>query len=255
MQKNPVIVISGRESQELYRNLFADDERIEVLSCKQALDLSNCREADMLLFDCGFAPETGLAHMKQLKSLMPHVPVIFITDVSSENIAISAFRAGAFEYFRKPVNLFSLKDTIERLLTVKRTELERRSRVERVEIEETSSPITTDMPASLLRAIYYIEHNLCSAITLKALANEANISKYYFCRLFKKHIGLSPKKFIVSRKIERAKELLNRKEDMNVSLVAMEVGFNDVSYFIRAFRKITGSTPATLKKFRTILNG
>jgi YesN/AraC family two-component response regulator len=254
MQKNPVIVISEKESQELYRNLFADDERIEVLSCEQALDLSKCQEADMLLFDCGFAPETALALMKQLKSLMPHVPIIFITDVSSENIAINAFRAGAFEYFRKPVNLFSLQDTIERLLTVKRTELERRRRVERLESEDISSPITTDMPASLLRAIHYIEHHLSSAITLKALADEANVSKYYFCRLFKHHTGLSPKKFIVSRRIERAKELLNRKEDMNVSLVAMEVGFNDVSYFIRAFRKMTGTTPARLKKFTTILN-
>ncbi|HAM49637.1 MAG TPA: hypothetical protein DCP92_02675 [Nitrospiraceae bacterium] len=248
MQKNPIIVIADKEGQELYHTVFSIDERIESHFCNHLIDFSKCPEVDMVLLDCGFSPESGLALLETIKSSMPHVPVVFVTDMSSESIAIKAFRIGVVDYFKKPVNLLALRDIIEKLLIVKRSTRERRKRIDKVEQESGFLPLTTDMPSSLFRAISFINNNLSSTIPLKMLAKEANYSEYHFSRVFKKHTGMSPKKFVTFGRIERAKKLLIRKRDLNISQVAMEVGFNDVSTFNKSFKKLTGVTPSAFKK-------
>jgi AraC-like DNA-binding protein len=86
---------------------------------------------------------------------------------------------------------------------------------------------------------------VCTRITLVELAQKAGMSKYHFSRVFKRYIGMTPIKFVTLRKIEKAKELLKRR-DFNVSAVAYQLGFNDVSTFIKQFKKFTGLTPAKL---------
>ncbi len=60
---------------------------------------------------------------------------------------------------------------------------------------------------------------------------------------------MNPMKFVTLLRIERAKELLKR-NDFTVSLVANEVGFKDLSNFIRQFKKNTGVTPTMYRKQR-----
>ena len=90
MQKNPIIVIGEKESQDFYPTLFSSDERIEVHFYKKQADFSQWNEADMILLDCGFSPEIGLALLKAIKSSRPHVPVVFLTSVSSDSVAMNA---------------------------------------------------------------------------------------------------------------------------------------------------------------------
>ena len=68
------------------------------------------------------------------------------------------------------------------------------------------------------------------------------MTKPYFIRIFKQHFGMSPLQYINHKKMERA-QLLLLTEDMTVKEVAFALGFNDHSYFIRLFKKITGRTP------------
>jgi YesN/AraC family two-component response regulator len=248
MQKNPIVVFGEKDSQDLYLTLFPAGESVISHICKQPVDFSERSEVDMVLLDCGFDPETGLSLLKTIKSSKPHTPVIFLTHVSSEGTAIKAFRLGAIDYFRKPVNVLALRDFIENLLTVKRSKKERRKKIDCGEQEAVVPALTSDRPAPILRAVRLIEDNLSSTLPLKALANEANYSAYHFCRLFKKHMGMSPKKFVAFRRIERAKDLLMRREDMNISMVAGEVGFNETSNFDRNFRKFTGVMPSAFRK-------
>ncbi len=102
--------------------------------------------------------------------------------------------------------------------------------------------VTSDKPQNLLQVVAFIEGNLWSSMELGSLAKQAHLSKFHFCRVFKRHIGMNPMKFVAVLRIERAKELLTR-NDKTVSLVANEVGFRDLSNFIRQFKKLTGVTP------------
>lgn len=248
MQKKPIILIADSENLRIYRGIFPAEELLEECHDLDVLDKIGDGDVDMVILDSGFSPETGLRFLKALKTRKPHTPVIFLTDVSSESIVIRAFRTGAVEYFRKPVSLSALKETVMSLLSLKRTERDRRKRAHRPARDEYDPSLTSVMPSGIFHVICHIDDNLKSSLSLEELAGKANLSKFHFCRTFKKYTGLTPKKFISLRRVERAKILLKQNEDMNVSMVAYEVGFCDVNSFIKTFRIITGSTPYSYKK-------
>ena len=94
-----------------------------------------------------------------------------------------------------------------------------------------------------LPAISFIEQNLHRTIRLEELTRCVPLQPAYFCSLFSKTIGQSPIDFINRKRIERAQFLLLEKKTTLKELAA-EVGFNDVYYFSRMFKKIAGIAPA-----------
>jgi AraC-like DNA-binding protein len=178
--------------------------------------------------------------------------VLFITAAFSEATAIQAFRQGARDFFRKPLDLFKLKDVIEKLLKIKGRSSEKRRH--QGSGTEGGGPsllcLPEDMPDNLLRSLHYIKTNFSAQLTIEHLAAQAGISKYHFCRKFKKHAGVSPMSFVTLMRIEKAKGLLGR--NIPVSAVAYKVGFNDLGNFIRSFKKVTGQTPSAYKKIDSI---
>jgi len=106
---------------------------------------------------------------------------------------------------------------------------------------------TAEKPSNILQVVARIEENLTSPLELEDLARTAQLSKFHFCRTFKRHIGMNPMKFVASLRIERAKRLLARK-GVAVSAIAEEVGYRDVGNFIRQFKKLTGMTPTMYRE-------
>jgi AraC-like DNA-binding protein len=95
-------------------------------------------------------------------------------------------------------------------------------------------------------SIEYIQDNIYTNILLDDLAENYNLSKYHFLRVFKNGIGLTPHSYILTQRVERAKELiLNGK---CLSEASLEAGFSDQSHFIRNFKKIYGYSPKELHK-------
>lgn len=89
----------------------------------------------------------------------------------------------------------------------------------------------------------YIEERLDTDIHLIDLANVVRLSPYHFSRSFTAAFGVSPYHYIVTRRIDRAKEMMLRRE-ASLLEIALLVGFSGSSQFSRAFRKITGTTPS-----------
>jgi AraC family transcriptional regulator len=79
------------------------------------------------------------------------------------------------------------------------------------------------------------------------MAREAGLSRFHFCRYFKKFTGMTPKKFLCRLRLEKARILLSNPEK-RISEIAIEVGFDDLSNFIRHFKKYTGFTPGSYRK-------
>ncbi len=94
-----------------------------------------------------------------------------------------------------------------------------------------------------LPAISFIEQNLHRPIRLEELTRSVPLQPAYFCSLFSKTIGQSPIDFINRKRIEKAQFLLLEKKPTLKELAA-EVGFKDVYYFSRMFKKIAGIAPA-----------
>lgn len=94
--------------------------------------------------------------------------------------------------------------------------------------------------------IEYIDRNYSEPLTTSKAAELVHLSEYYFCHLFKKHIGSSFTTYLNEIRVQKAAELLKNSK-MSVTQIAAEVGFNDVNYFCRVFRRFTGASPKQYK--------
>lgn len=103
------------------------------------------------------------------------------------------------------------------------------------------------IPMKLSETINYILVNLQLDLTVVHLAARINQHTDYFSRQFKFHTGLRPLNYITEKRIERAQYLMAT-SSMNFSEIAVNTGFNDVSYFSKTFRKITGLSPGEYKR-------
>lgn len=97
------------------------------------------------------------------------------------------------------------------------------------------------------RAKEFINDNLGLDLSLNDISDELDISKYHFLRLFKEKTFLSPHSYLMLRRIEKAKQILQKGESLINT--AYMCGFNDQSHLNRRFKAITGVTPGSYKKF------
>ena len=97
-------------------------------------------------------------------------------------------------------------------------------------------------PVGISRARDKIEASIASGVSLADLAEEAGMSRFYFVRAFHDAVGEPPHRYLTRCRIERAKELLRRK-DMALVDIALSVGYSSQSHFSAAFRSLVGRTP------------
>jgi AraC family transcriptional regulator len=105
------------------------------------------------------------------------------------------------------------------------------------------------LPRGRLRAVVeYVEEHLDAGPTLERMAAVAGLSAYHFARQFKAATGLPPHQYVIARRVERAKHLLQGGADLSLAQVAACTGFSDQSQFSRHFKRLVGVTPG---QFRT----
>lgn len=92
------------------------------------------------------------------------------------------------------------------------------------------------------KIVSYIENNYMTKITLEKLAAQVQVNSQYLCHFFREVAGISPIQYLIRYRIEKAREAL-RDTTKSVLEISLDCGFENVSYFIRQFRKFTGQTP------------
>lgn len=98
-------------------------------------------------------------------------------------------------------------------------------------------------PAALRRAIERLRSDSDADVSLAALASDAGLSRFHFCRAFKESTGLSPHAWLRQHRLEQAMNML-RDSDTSIALVAAELGYGSQTAFAAAFRRLTGETPS-----------
>lgn len=94
----------------------------------------------------------------------------------------------------------------------------------------------------ITKTIDYVEENIFEIIDLEVLAERCNLSLSRFKHLFKEEVGIPPSEYIIRRKIEKAKTLLE-KHEMNVKDIAYDLGFTSPAYFSTVFKQYIGYSP------------
>jgi len=117
----------------------------------------------------------------------------------------------------------------------------------------TGSPTTIQpvmgglSPKVLLRAIERLRSDSDADVSLAALASDAGLSRFHFCRAFKESTGLSPHAWLRQRRLEQAMNML-RDTEASVVSVAAALGYASQTAFAAAFRKLTGETPSDWRR-------
>jgi AraC-like DNA-binding protein len=108
-------------------------------------------------------------------------------------------------------------------------------------------PSSTYFSSRIQNILYFVRNEFSKNITLDMAAANVNLSKYYFDRIFKREIGVSFKQYVNIYRLCKSAELLRSSNDL-VSYICFDIGFNDISNFIKQFRRYLGCSPI---KYRT----
>jgi AraC-like DNA-binding protein len=92
----------------------------------------------------------------------------------------------------------------------------------------------------------FIDHNFDRELNLDLLSDVRFTSKFHLLRLFKKYYGLTPKQYLIAKRIEKSKEYL--KNGMSVTKTCFAVGFESPCSFSTLFKSRTGHAPAEFQK-------
>lgn len=103
------------------------------------------------------------------------------------------------------------------------------------------------IPAYIDGIMERINSGYTGHITLDSLAAEFNVSKFHLSREFKKYTGYSPNEYLISVRINRAKELL-RHTNYSVGEISQMTGCGDVNHFIQLFKSREKTTPAAFRR-------
>ena len=100
--------------------------------------------------------------------------------------------------------------------------------------------------AHLRRARDLVDRSYASPLDVAALAASAHVSIAHFARRFKETFGETPYQYVITRRTERAQELL-RNTDLSVTEICFEIGFQSLGSFSSSFRAVTGMSPTAYR--------
>jgi AraC-like DNA-binding protein len=97
------------------------------------------------------------------------------------------------------------------------------------------------------RARDFIDHCYDHPLSLDQISEKACFSRYHFLRLFRQAFNKTPHQYLIERRIEKAKELLGD-DELRVTDVCFEVGFQSLGSFSTLFHKTVGQAPVTYRE-------
>ena len=99
----------------------------------------------------------------------------------------------------------------------------------------------------ITKIIHYIDENLFERFNLEILADKCHLSLSRFKHLFKEETGIPPSEYIIRKKIEKAKELIEE-QSLSIKDIAYELDFSSPAYFSTVFKQYNGYSPTSHNK-------
>lgn len=146
-------------------------------------------------------------------------------------------------YMDTPVMSAKKMESVSRLLAIFAEHLAMKSNQIAVQSANSEPPV-------IAKAKQFINDNYAEDITLGQVAAAVHTSQFYFCKIFKKSVGINFTEYVSRLRTEKAKNLLLN-PNLRVSEIAYAVGFQSLTHFNRVFRDIVGSSPTEFRSHLT----
>ena len=244
---------------ELVQRRFEREVVLEVAeNGRKAADTAVLWGADLILMDIEMPGMSGLDAARAVLAQRPSCRVIFVTAYSLFQYAHEAVHLGACDYLLKPVDPDELEASVRRAMRQIETErkLEElaaaRPQPEQTETEEEAEDVPEESENSQTALVMahvrrYLEDNYMFDLSLDSVGEILHISPAYLSAQFKKYQKMNFLDCLTELRINAAKELLADPFRSSAEVASM-VGYEDASYFARAFKKRTGMTPTQYRR-------
>ncbi|PSQ90565.1 MAG: hypothetical protein BRD43_01720 [Bacteroidetes bacterium QS_4_64_154] len=198
---------------------------------------------DLVLSDVMMPNVGGFELCERIKSDpdLRTVPVVLLTARTRDEDTLEGLECGADDYVAKPFDPAELRRRIENHLAA-REHLRERHRTE-VRMAPVDTVVEEEDVPFVEEVIEAVETRLSDpGLTVSQIADAVALSRRQLTRRLKNAVGQAPAAFVRTRRIERAKELLEEAPE-TIAEVAYAVGFRSPSSFTKTFREETGHTP------------
>ena len=200
---------------------------------KELLEHIHEYNPDIVITDIKMPLVNGIEVAKYIYENMSRTKVIILTAYADFEYAQEAIHYDVSDYIIKTSMLEKLPKTIERAI----------SKLESYKKEDYYEEIPDDIMSKIQM---YLEKNYMRKISLTDIAESIHANRSYISRLYKNKTGINLFDAINKMKVEKAKEYISR--GMKIGDVADRVGFEDVAYFSRVFKKFEGCSPRDYEK-------
>ncbi len=99
-----------------------------------------------------------------------------------------------------------------------------------------------------VEAALWLDEHSHEAVDLERTADEVGLSPFHFLRLFTKVVGVTPHQYVVRSRLRHAARLLVADDEKPITEIAFDVGFGDLSNFVRTFRRAAGASPRDFRR-------
>lgn len=234
----------------------------EASNGEDAFDLCLKVEPEIILTDIRMPGMDGLTFVEKVKDILPMSVVIIISGFNDFDYAREALKLGVFDYILKPIDENEITDILIRAINlVKHHKIglkqnkNMKDQIRKLQNDFVSLTINeedkkyTGKNILIIKAVSYIAENFNKDISLENVAEMVYISPHYFSEIFKKTIGIGFTEYVRKIRMEKAALLLSHPE-FKVKEIAPMVGYNDVSYFNRVFKRYYNMSPSDYKKLK-----
>lgn len=251
-KENSILIIDDNaDILEYLKDLLSDNYTVFLAEDgNEGFRIASEEIPDLIVSDVMMPGKDGLTLCKELKSqiITSHIPIILLTARSSTVFEIQGLETGADDYVTKPFNPTIIKARITNLLESRKNL--RALLLNKIQFEPTVIEVEKDAStegAFIHKAILLVENNIQnSSFSIDTMVDELNMSQSTLYRKIKSLTGLSLTSFIRSIRLKRAAHLILI-DDLNLSQIAFEVGFNDYKYFKISFEKQFKCLPSKYK--------
>ena len=205
---------------------------------------------DIIITDRMMPGIDGLEVCKQVRAsdVMNHIPIVVVTGKITEQERLEGIKAGADAYITKPFNSEELITRVENLLDRHRKLREKYgdSGNETKEEGDVRAEAERQFLTKAVDTAYLLLDK--RALDVNALAERLGMSLRQFTRKMVALTGNTPGAFILNLKMQKGKQLLDTRFELNIEEISERCGFEHASSFYHAFKKAFGVTPSEYRK-------
>jgi Response regulator containing CheY-like receiver domain and AraC-type DNA-binding domain len=227
----------------LVKKIQAADPVFQVVGTatdgKSAIRALEDHTVDLLITDIHMPAMDGLEVIRHAHMNYPNIHKVIVSGYNEFEYARQALQHGVVDYLLKPVKSKDLELMLGRIKIRAGQVREQRKPEKAAKLDNHDYT-----PAEIVESVQlFLQNNFARELNLEDISRQFNFNPSYLTKIFIKHAGEPPSKYLITLRIREAKRLLETEKDVSIKDVGELVGYPDPYYFSRLFKQVTGATP------------